>query len=101
MLPLTQSPGKTTAKANTKKAKNLLRVFSTFLGLFWLCFVLNFEIAAQKLRSPFCLGQMWVIKTNLAFEMANVVDFDIKSLDFVWVATPETYFVFFLGLQNR
>ena len=35
MFTLTQSPGKATAKANTKKAKNLLRVFSTF---FELCF---------------------------------------------------------------
>ena len=78
MLPLTQSPGKATAKANTKKAKNLLRVFSTFLR-----FVLNFKIAAQKLRSLLFGPKSESIKTNLAFEMANVVDFDIKSLDFV------------------
>ena len=44
---------------------------------------------------------MWVIKTNLAFEMAIVVDFDIKSLDFVWVAAPETKFSKFHNFQFR
>ena len=71
------------------------------LLLFWLRFVLNFKIAAQKLRSLLFGPKSESIKTNLASEMANVVNFDIKSLAFVWVAAPKTYFVFFLGLQNR